>query len=215
MKDAFKLLTIVIPCLVFGIVYEYCGAQNIGDPGFVGQLKVTASGSSVVATDDFNRADGGLGANWTIQTGANMAISGNLVTTTTTSTDQLAFWNADAFNNNQYSKWKAQVSGGSGLPGVTVRASATGGSLNAYFANSAGIHKFVAGVYTQLLSDSLTLADGDTLELRVSGTTLERYHNGVLDGSVTDSSLSSGSAGILQYTTGSAVKSDDWEGGNL
>jgi hypothetical protein len=142
-----------------------------------------------------------------------MAIVGNQVKTVTTGTDQAAFWNAASFNNNQYSKWV--IADTSGLSGVTVRASGTGGSFTAYMANSAGIHKFVSNSYTELLSDSASLTANDVLEIRAAGTTISRYINGVLDGSTTDASIASGSPGILQYTSGDAPFCDDWEGGDL
>lgn len=166
-------------------------------------------------TDNFNRADGPLGANWTIQLGSNMAIASNQVVTTVATTDQFAFWDADAFANNQYSKIRATQKVDGAI--AAARCSSTGGTTNAYWVRKDGIHKFVNGAYTQLLSnDAAALGVNSILEIRVSGTTIERYVDGVLDGSVTDASLSSGSAGFGQYSdNGSTVGCDDWEGGDL
>lgn len=180
----------------------------------VGPVDNTAAGGGAVATDDFNRANGGLGANWTVQAGTGPLIASNEAKIITTGTDEAAFWNANTFTDNQYSKIIARAD--PTKVAVSVRASGTGGSWNAYWARADGIHKHVAGSYTGLGGGSITVNIGDTLELRVSGTTLQRYVNGVAQGTApTDSSLASGKPGILMWTLGGPVQADDWEGGDL
>lgn len=185
-----------------------------GDVTVVTGRGVAASG--LPATDNFNRADGPLGANWTVQVGSSMAIVGNEVKTTTTGADQFAFWNAHSFNANQYSKVKVVLNADRSM--AMARVSGVG-TANGYWVRKDGIHKHVAGSYTQLLADdAAALSAGSVLEIRVSGFTISRYIDGVLDGQVTDpgSSLATGSPGIGQwYASGSNPFLDDWEGGNL
>lgn len=177
----------------------------------------TGGGGPVLATDDFNRADGGLGANWTVQTGSGIAIVSNQAKTAVGSVDQFAFWNAASFAENQYSKVTVVQTPASIM--VTVRASGTGGTFNAYWARPDGIHKHVNGSYTSLGDGSVTVNTTDIFELRATGvnpTTLRRYVNGVAVGTgVTDSDLDSGAAGIGFFKTGSDPIVDNWEGGDL
>jgi hypothetical protein len=171
-------------------------------------------------TDDFNRANGGLGANWTVQLGSNMAIVDNAVKTTTTDTDQFAVWNgAGTFADNQYSKIKVKANVHASI--VTVRSSGSAGTTTCYWARKDGVHKFVNNVYSAVgSSGDITVNIDDVLELRVTGAnpaTLQRYVNGVAAGTaVTDSDIDSGGKpGLGQYTTGFEAISDDWEGGSL
>lgn len=60
-----------------------------------------------VATDSFARSAGGLGANWTTPAGFNppqIASSGVVEPSTTSGTNNLAYYNAASFNPNQYSE---------------------------------------------------------------------------------------------------------------
>lgn len=179
----------------------------------VGPVDNTAAGGTL-ATDDFNRADGSLGANWTIQLGSNMAIVSNEAKTSTTGADQLAFWDADTFADDQYAQAKFVNTSG-GLNGVCVRNSVVGASKNSYFLRLDGIHKFVGGAYTKIKNATETTDGDDIFKLTISGDTLTGYKNGVQFVTVDDSDLTSGSPGILQFTSGTAAILDDWEGGDL
>jgi hypothetical protein len=138
-----------------------------------------------------------------------------------------AFWNNDAFNNDQYAK-KVITSGlSSGLryAAVTVRASATGdASYNLYGFRTDGasgathteVFKVVAGTLTVLGNFATTFANGDEMKITVVGTTIECFQNGVSLGTVTDSSLASGSAGEGGQTDVlGSILWDTWEGGNM
>jgi hypothetical protein len=165
------------------------------------------------ATDDFNRADGGLGANWTTQLNA-LAIVSNQAQGSV-SDNCCAFWNADSFSADQYSQFTCR---GSGYRGPGVRCTDTGAGSDGYFTSQApgdagGIYKLVNGSFTRIGDTGGVAADGDVLRLEVDGTDLSVYKNAFLIGSLSDASLSSGSAGVLVYQ--SAGQLDDWEGGNL
>jgi hypothetical protein len=175
------------------------------------------------ASDTFTYTDGDLdvrNASWTqLNASAKVTVSGNKAAGAATG-ECGALWNADTFNNDQYSKAKPDDTQYSG---VCVRAGqagtstfdcyvalwAVGGSLvylqKANNGSRAGITSFGAPTYVA----------GASLELRISGTTLQVFYNGSQVGTdQTDSDLSSGSAGIY-VLSGSAPKVDDWEGGNL
>jgi hypothetical protein len=179
--------------------------------------QVSSGSTPTVVSDNFNRADGALGANWTVQLGSNMAIVSNEVKTTTLSTDQFAVWNgAGTFAANQYAKIKVTANVNAAI--VAVRSSGSAGTTTCYWARKDGIHRFINGPagYASVQAGDITINLNDILELRVTGTTLQRYVNGVAAGpSGTDSNIASGKPGFGQYTTGSASQCDDLEGGSL
>ncbi len=69
------------------------------------------------------------------------------------------------------------------------------------------------GSFTQIGAPTGTVSNGDTIEIRAVGTTIEGFVNGSSRGSVTDATIASGSAGIGGLGSNSSVL-DDWEGGN-
>jgi len=92
-----------------------------------------SGGSTIVASDNFNRADSSdLGANWTIAED-DIEVSSNTAARNEDSF-AVAYWSANVFNNNQYSK--AQVVTVSSTPQAIVeiccRRSGSTGSLNGY-----------------------------------------------------------------------------------
>lgn len=90
--------------------------------------------------------------------------------------------------------------------GVGVRMSGTGGSRNGYFHYATAydiggtfysVFKIVNGTLTGLVPNTgIAWNTTDPISLSISGTTLSYYRNDVLIGTVTDSSLSTGSPGI-------------------
>lgn len=167
------------------------------------------------ALDSFNRADGGLGSNWTDQ-GADSALTIISNQVHSGGAYAFAFWNADTFAADQYSQCVCVT--GNSFSGPSVRASGTGGSRSAYFLDSsvAGttIRKQVAAAET-VLKTIANPAVNDVVRLEVSGSTLTIKYNGTTIDTTTDASLTSGSAGIVCYNGGTSERVDDWEGGNL
>lgn len=182
---------------------------------------------TTVATDDFNRADGPLGADWTNQTTGGQApqIVSNAVRSGDSNVDGgYAFWGADAFEDDQYSEVTIQLgldSSGKYL-GPTVRAAQTGASLDCYIGMviqgaSAKIFRMVdhaafPGVEVADLG-AVAWADGDVVRLEAVGTQLEMFRNGLSLGTGIDAVLTSGSAGL--FTSADTDVIDDWEGGNM
>lgn len=143
--------------------------------------------------------------------------------------DILAFWNADAFANDQYAQ-AVYVSGGAlgtNYAYLVVRGSGTGNAFVGYlfFTDSTsgldhtGIIRYGANeTPTTISTITTTVANGDLLRVEVSGTTLTAKKNGAIVGTVTDATIASGSAGAGVFNTagaGNNVLIDDWEGGNL
>lgn len=181
---------------------------------------------SVVATDDFNRADGGLGANWSEAATAYtdnqpVIVSNEVKSGGEGSYDNASYWNANSFANDQYAKARisALPASGTSLMGVMVRGNGTDYCFNQYKrdsgSNKSRIYWFNAGAYTAIaLQNTTTFATNDTIELEVEGTTYTMYKNGVsiLSGS-NASAPSSGSAGLTVYDLDERL--DDWEGGDM
>lgn len=184
---------------------------------------------SALATDSFDRADGGLGANWTVLKGS-WSISGNKAVPGSFSTpDASAIYSGVTWPNDQYAKAKCTVTGTSGSDagiGVCVRAALNAGSFNGYVlavdhaaSGNVGLFKNTGpiGTYTHLATATQAFTDGDTFELQAQGTTITVKYNGTTIGAMTttDSSLATGSAGLYFSTAETSASANDWEGGDF
>jgi len=170
------------------------------------------------ATDNFNKADANpIGGNWTTVPGeaALKIVSSQCVQSLSGANRNAAYWNADSFNNDQYSKIKIVSLGTLNTVGPLVRVSPSAETFYRVVTSTTTItiSKCIVGSFTNIgTTISYTFATGDTLKLAVVGTTLEVFVNDVSVGTRTDSDIASGSAGI--YSRGDGVV-DDWEGGNV
>jgi hypothetical protein len=129
------------------------------------------------------------------------------------------------FNNNQRATLQITTidNGGSYGVSVCVRASGSGatGTYYALYGASGGgegtiLYKVVNGSATALCYTGFAIAAGETIELKVDGTTLTCLKNGIIDttmgaaingasgnnGVYTDSSIASGQPGIMIWGTG-------------
>lgn len=190
------------------------------------------------ATDNANRAAGGLGASWTYGPTGSDATTLQISSSTTfllntSGVDAAAYWNADTFGDDQYSKFTVVSGLTSGLlyQSALARCSGTGASFRGYQIGTDGgsgaghtdlFRWDSGGVLTNLGNFAATFATGDVLEIRVSGSAtvnVSLYKNGSLVGTITDSSVnriaSGGAAGIGGYCQLATSEFDDWEGGNL
>lgn len=174
--------------------------------------------SKIVATDNFNRSDGGLGSNWsdTADEGGYPIINTNAVESVDDG-DSASFWNADSFANNQYSQIKIVNASTSSYCGALVRASATNFVMGQEGVDGTGvdIYWYNGGSYELIASDPThDPSDGDILRLEAIGQTYYLYVNGVLKCSGTNMSTpASGSAGFVVSTATGVI--DDWEGGDI
>lgn len=172
------------------------------------------------ATDNFNRADADVGANWTelgnTTSNPGFLVSSNAVKANPTpggGVGAFAMWNADSFSADQYSQFTYATSGNMGL-GVRL---ADNGSAkaNGYVWRIAGgtISKANGGTVTTLVSSISVPAVGSVCKMVIAGTTITVYDDGVSIGTVTDATWASGSPG-LYGTSGNAGTADDWTGDN-
>ena len=183
------------------------------------------------ATENFAGAAAALSGSWTqANTGATTirrdGAGLGTQTTTDASSDNYAYWNADTFNNNQYSQfvWKSG-SAGSGFCEVACRASGTGAGTKLYQMQASGsassgetaLWLDNAGVFTNLANYTLAFAANDVQRIEANGTAIRGFKNGTGVGvAVTNATLAAGAAGIGAYWDSSGAPTfDDWEGGDL
>jgi Fibronectin type III domain. len=178
-------------------------------------------------TDDFNRADGPLGANWTKPPASenNLLIVNNQVGVDVESSHNYAFWSADSFSEDQYSE-VTMVNIGL-WNGVIVRAKA--GVDEFYLAIVTSDHTYsiyvrTASGYTLLAAEGgspETWSAGDIVGLEASGSgpvnlTLLKNGNPVLTYTDSTYNITGGSPGIgIWSLSGSNLRVDNWEGGDL
>lgn len=182
---------------------------------------------SVLATDDFNRANQNpLAGNWTTgPSQGDMRLVSNLAANFgDDGVDCAAYYSAISWPNDQYSKAKLATTGSAGGaagPMLTVRQSS---STNAHYrlavdhagANNIDVARRVAGTYTSIATFTQAWTDGDTWEFRVQGTTLSVWRNGTQVGTnQTDANIASGFAGIGYSSLDANSTIDDWEGGDF
>lgn len=169
-----------------------------------------------VATDNFNRGDGPLGANWAVARGTIWDVDTNRATPPVASQWHGSYWDADSFGNDQYSKatWITADNNSGTWTGPGVRMS----SGNYYNAVQNGtdieLWRYVDPTQTQLTGTAHTGTDGDEYKCEIIGTALKGYVEDVEEVSTTDSNIASGKPGLYTYY---AVQPfwDDWEGGDI
>ena len=168
---------------------------------------------TIIATDNFNRGDGGLGANWTdtADEGSTPSIVSNQVTSSG-GLDAAAFWNAHSFNNDQYSQITITDAGGD-FCGPVVRANTTDFVFGQENGTNVKIYWYNGGAYTEVASAAYSVQNNDVLRLEAIGTTFSLYVNDVLKASGSNASApASGKPGLNVSSTG---KLDNFEGGNF
>lgn len=129
---------------------------------------------------------------------------------------EFGWWNADSFDNNQYAQAVVAAIGSSHYMGVCVRVSSGGNGYSAFWSTDAGLvlRKTVSGTETDLGSTSAP-AVNDVIRIEANGTSIVVKKNGTAVITVTDSSLTSGAAGICEYGGSTVTRLDTWEAGNL
>ena len=167
------------------------------------------------ATDDFNRADANpIGGNWT-QTyglGGSLQIYSNKAIAVGYGTAG-AYWNADSFSSDHYSQVKITTPADGG-PAIRIQSGATTFYLvEAYPGVGFRLGKYVAGSQTTLINWTGTPAANDVVKLSATGSTIEMFQNGVSLGSVVDTAITGGAAGL--FVSGGGIYFDDWEGGDV
>ena len=177
-------------------------------------------------TDNFDRADGGLGSNWAFPitaTESQLSIIGGQVGQTTDNTHAYAFWN-DQFTDNQWSQIVLQNIGT--FSGVILRADADMDRfyLVIIFAGNVRIYARWDGGYSLLAQDTVvTWTANDFLKAEIIGSahpiTVTASRNGSPILSWTSSSIAQvrtgGSPGLVIYkNTGENLRLDNFTAGN-
>jgi len=170
------------------------------------------------AYDNFNRANGAIGSNWTVPNGSINITSNQIVGGGTSPIDNIGFWNVSNFVADQFAQAVVTNTAQPVGPGVRISGAAGSNLANGYFcvenATTTFMLKLTAGVESIITSGATTNAVGDIVRTEIIGTAINCYQNGVkVLGPNTDSSFSSGQPGVdVQRTSGNL---DNWSGGNL
>jgi hypothetical protein len=117
------------------------------------------------------------------------------------SSDEGATWNADAFPNDQYAQAVANGGLTGAWNGVCVRSDTAGNNLYQFRFNQGDslwqVRKIVGGSATNLSGTNAgTFVNGDVIKLTIVGITLTAYQNGSVLYTTTDNSIASGRAGV-------------------
>ena len=202
---------------------QACTVSN--GSGTVGSANVTnvavscGTNTGTSASDDFNRADGGLGANWTAVSDGGMAIASQQVIGTAAKVTG-DMWTATTFSGDQYSEVQVTSTSMSGIqwvgPAVRMQNGGQNGYVGIYSWNSGSpvvqLFERSGGGWTQVGAyNSGPLAAGTKLRLVALGNSISFMVNGVQRIGITDSSFSSGAPGIMAFDSATA---DNWSAGS-
>ena len=174
------------------------------------------------ATDNFNRSNGAIGANWTALGNASsnpgFLVQANACKANTSpggGVSAFAVWNADTFGDDHFAEATFASSGNMGLC-VRMR---DNGSARAdgyvWRFNNGTISRVNGGTLTALTTGLSVPAVGSICRLTVSGSGLVPLDDGVALGLVTDSTFTTGGAPGIFGTSGNAGTLDDWQGDNV
>ena len=197
------------------------GSGTVGSAGVTNVAVTCTTSAAGSASDNFNRADGPLGANWTDISDGGLTIASQAVAGTNASGTSGDMRTGESYSSNQYSQVEvtsSQLTGNQWI-GTAVRMQNSGqdGYAGLYYWNNGSpeliLYKRSSGNWTQLGNaySSGPLAAGTQLKLMVVGSTLSFLENGVERIAVYDNSLVNGAPGIIAYGTG---KVDNWSGGS-
>jgi hypothetical protein len=197
------------------------GSGNIGSANVTNvTVTCTASSTTANASDDFNRANGSLGANWTDTSDGGLAIVSQQVAGTASAGVSGDIRTGESYDSNQYSQIEVsatQLTGSQWIgPAVRVQAGGQEAYVGIYNWNNGSPNLEVfernGGNWIQLGStyNSGPLAAGTQLKLMVVGDTVAFLQNGVERIAAAATDLSGGAPGILANGTPQA---DNWAGG--
>ena len=178
------------------------------------------------ASDTFTAANGTdlttHNSGWTQEHGS-WEIQSNAAQCTTDAWEwHCAYWNADSFDDDQYSEYTVSYTNNDGSQSGGP-ASRVGAGLDGYGLISNGIGNVTLYRFdgtsssTSLASGTGTPSNGDVWLLESEGSDHTAYLNASTTNqpSATDSTYSSGSAGFISEQDGDNFNPTEWEGGNL
>lgn len=176
---------------------------------------------TTIASDDFNRADGGLGSNWTtIATTTAPAIVSNTIHDQGAAASSGAFWNANFFPSDQWAQITMvtqEASAGSQGVALRVQENAYSCYLGFYDAGTGNlrIRRVDAGASTNLVAVAYTFVANDVIRFEAIGTQLRLYVNDVLKLATYDTTYRSGPAGYIGFRQAADNSCDDWSAGSF
>ena len=183
-------------------------------------VSCTASSTTSSASDDFNRADGSLGPDWTDISDGGLAISSQAVTGTIASGNSGDIRTGESYDSNQYSQIEVsatQLTGSQWIgPAVRVQADGQEAYVGIYNWNNGSpdltLFERNGGNWTQLGNtyNCGPLAAGTKLKLMVVGDTIAFLQDGVERIAAAATDLAGGAPGIL---ANGAAQADNWSGG--
>ncbi len=187
-------------------------------PDVSGYIPITGYVNS--AYDNFKRANGALGSNWSSAFGTVQVSSNTAIATLLSGGNATALWaTGTTFSGNQFAQATvASLNGTTDFIGPSVRYTATG---NGYTCNEdttlLALQRNDANVRTNLQTSSTTGVVGDVLRIEASGSTItctRTSPNGTVTSiSATDTTYSTGSPGLFFFGTVATLA--NWSGGNL
>lgn len=167
---------------------------------------------TVPITDDFNRADGGLGSAWSALAGS-AAVSSNQWAPTGGSTDAL-YHNVATFGTT--AEVSARLAVVDGLPSIALL---NAGTFNGYTWGRSGgnllLNRSDGGAPTTLATVAQAVSAGDRLRLTFNGTTVEGWYSSgpglwTLLASPTDNNHRSTLSGALIVASSTTARFDDF-----
>jgi hypothetical protein len=176
------------------------------------------------ASDNFTRANGAIGGNWTASVGGAVILSNTAAAAVPSSgagNRNNLFWSAQSFPNDQYADGViASVTTGA-FAGPVVRGSAGGEHGYICLVPPTGVSGSVIVQQAPtnlsiLVLPGITPQIGDVFRIAAVGTLISVYQNGAFLGSIVDSSLVSGAPGIFLFPNGNgqtAAELSSWAGG--
>lgn len=191
---------------------QICSIQN--DSGTlsgsdVTNIAVTCTGNppSVSGSDNFNRANGSLGSNWSNVSDGALSISNNAVLGASAGTTSGDIRTAESYPGDQYDQIDVGTVSGGDWVGPTVRSTTDGQNLylglydynngNPYiqiFRRQAGSWGAITGTYS-----CGTLTPGTHLKLEAVGNALALLINGSEKLSATDTTFTTGAPGVMAF----------------
>lgn len=181
--------------------------SNMSSASSLDNVVITESGGTpLVVSDNFNRANGSLGSNWSVT--GELAISSNKVICPNNDDEKnsgVALWVGGPTSGDMYVEGLATTNYSAQVSGVCYRGIA---ALKTGVAN--------AGLYIYDIAAGTTLASMDTTDtyvrLEIEGTTARAYTKATAGGSWT-LRLTKTAAPLIAQTFGVFIEWDDYNGG--
>src|SRR5262245_36488256 len=183
---------------------------------------------SVLKSDDFNRADGDVGAAYSflarIEAAAGFAVVSNEVAAKqgTANSYQWAYRNDQSWPDDQYAEITRNDQIAFPFSGACRLGTGGGGFVNGYQTIDDGVTKEILyrmddGNFNNIGESAGRIATGSAVKIRAVGSAIEVDDDGSEIISVTDATYASGHAGFFGYWDGGVnrPKGDNWEGGDF